>query len=316
MATTEDLTVHDLRLMQELAQQVFATRPEFVNNDATVGELAWVWGRGHAALGDTWRRRLWYHAGRLAGWGWLSLPRRLALSDGSVRNVGGAYLTWQVHPDRPELLDDILDWCDAETSGVDRRTTVRAANEDALDRLSAHGYFVDSMSAAADDGHWTQFNTRDLTDLAMPGLPTGFRFRTADEVGPEAAVRAHRDAWHPSTLTVNGFAGVRPTWPYRGDLHILVEAPDGTLASSTIMWLDEGNRTAEFEPVGTHQGYRRRGLGKAMLLHGMHRAREAGATRMLVACLGATTHKAARGLYYGVGFRELSREVPHMKPAV
>jgi len=40
---------------------------------------------------------------------------------------------------------------------------------------------------------------------------------------------------------------------YRGDLHVLVEAPDGTMASATIMWLDEANKTAEFEPVGTHR---------------------------------------------------------------
>ncbi len=35
------------------------------------------------------------------------------------------------------------------------------------------------------------------------------------------------------------------------------EAPDKTMASSTIMWLDEANGTAEFEPVGTHPNYRR-----------------------------------------------------------
>ena len=107
--------------------------------------------------------------------------------------------------------------------------------------------------------------------------------------------------------------GVRQTAAYRGDLHILVEAPDGTMASSTIMWLDEANRTAEFEPVGTHPDYRRLGLGRAMLLHGMHLARAAGATHMTVACLGAPGHPKARGLYYSVGFRELSRDAPLIK---
>ena len=38
--------------------------------------------------------------------------------------------------------------------------------------------------------------------------------------------------------------GVSQTTAYRGDLHILVEAPDATMASSTIMWLDEANKTA------------------------------------------------------------------------
>ncbi|WP_246112059.1 GNAT family N-acetyltransferase [Streptomyces hawaiiensis] len=100
---------------------------------------------------------------------------------------------------------------------------------------------------------------------------------------------------------------------YRGDLHILVEAPDGTMASSTIMWLDEANRTAEFEPVGTHPDYRRRELARAMLLHLMRQARAAGATHATVACLGAPGHPQARELYRGVGFRELSRDVPLIK---
>ncbi|MFF4866886.1 GNAT family N-acetyltransferase [Streptomyces sp. NPDC001231] len=154
---------------------------------------------------------------------------------------------------------------------------------------------------------------RDLDDVEQPVLPDGFRFRTADEAGPQAAVQAHVDAWAPSPYTAEGYEGVRRTPPYRGDLHVLVEAPDGTMAASTIMWLDEANRTAEFEPVGTHPDYWRLGLGRAMLLHGMHLAREAGAHHMTVACLGAPGHPQARGLYYSVGFREFTRDVPLIK---
>jgi ribosomal protein S18 acetylase RimI-like enzyme len=88
------------------------------------------------------------------------------------------------------------------------------------------------------------------------------------------------------------------------------------MAASTIMWLDEANKTAQFEPVGTHPGYRRLRLGTAMLLHGMHLARAAGATHMTVACLGAPGHPQARGLYYGVGFRKFTRDAPLIKPAL
>lgn len=144
-------------------------------------------------------------------------------------------------------------------------------------------------------------------------MPDGFRFRTADEAGPRAAVQAHVDAWAPSTYTAEGYEGVRQTPPYRSDLHVLVEAPDGTMAASTIMWLDAANGTAQFEPVGTHPRYRRRGLGRAMLLHGMHLARQAGARHMTVACLGAPGHPGARGLYYRVGFRKFTRDAPLLK---
>jgi ribosomal protein S18 acetylase RimI-like enzyme len=87
------------------------------------------------------------------------------------------------------------------------------------------------------------------------------------------------------------------------------------MTASAILWLDEVNKTVEFEPVGTHPEHRRRGLGRALMLHGMHRARAAGARHATVACLGAPGHPRARGLYFGVGFRELSRDTPMIKTA-
>jgi GNAT superfamily N-acetyltransferase len=187
-----------------------------------------------------------------------------------------------------------------------------AADEFALKRWAAHGYETDPASLG-DAGSWTQLNERDLTEVEQPVLPAGFQFRTADEAGPAAAVRAHVDAWAPSAYTDQSYEAVRQTAAYRGDLHVLVEAPDGTMASSAIMWLDQANKTVEFEPVGTHPDYRRLGLARAMMLHGMHLARAAGATHATVVCLGAPGHPKARGLYYGLGFREFSRDAPLIK---
>jgi GNAT superfamily N-acetyltransferase len=242
------------------------------------------------------------------------LPHQSRRSDGSVREVTGAYLGYQVHPGQAELVDDVIDWFDGVAAGLERTVLPRLADGFALRRWAAHGYETDPASLG-DTGSWTELTERDLTDLAQAVLPDGFRFRNADEAGPQAAVRAHVDAWAPSTYTAEGYAGVRRTATYRGDLHVLVQAPDGTMAASTIMWLDEANKTAEFEPVGTHPDYRRLGLGKAMLLHGMHLAREAGARHMTVGCLGAPGHPRARGLYYGVGFRPFTRDAPLIKPA-
>jgi ribosomal protein S18 acetylase RimI-like enzyme len=188
------------------------------------------------------------------------------------------------------------------------------AEELALKRWAAHGYETDQRELG-DSGEWTQLNARDLSDVEQPVLPAGFRFRTAEETGPEAAVRAHQDAWARSTYTAQSYEGVRQTAAYRGDLHVLVEAPDGTMAASTIMWFDPANETVEFEPVGTHPAYRRLGLARAMMLHGMRAARSAGAAHATVVCKGAPGHPAARGLYYGLGFREVSRDAPLVKAA-
>ncbi|WP_367428641.1 GNAT family N-acetyltransferase [Streptomyces celluloflavus] len=312
MANFELVTAADVQLMQGLAQRVTAVRPDLVNSDASFGELAWNWGKGHAGEGASWRRRLWFSGGELVAWGWVFLPRRVRRSDGSVRDVTGAYLAYQVHPGHAGLVDEVIEWYDGAAAGVERAVVPSGVDEFALKRWAAHGYETDPASLGS-AGSWTQLNERDLIDVEQPVLPEGFRFRTADEAGPQAAVQAHLDAWAPSTYTAESYQGVRRTAPYRGDLHILVEAPDGTMASSTIMWLDEANRTAEFEPVGTHPDYRRRGLARAMLLHGMHLARAAGAAQMTVACLGAPGHPQARGLYYGVGFRKFTQDAPLIK---
>jgi GNAT superfamily N-acetyltransferase len=309
-----DLGPVELRLMQELAQQVMAVAPELVNGDATVGELAWVWGKDVDALHPYWRHRFWFADGRLAGWGWAHLPHRIPRGDGTFREVTTANLLWQTHPDRPELLDPILDWYDEVAGDVDRLLTLQVADAPALSRAAAHGYVFDARTGG-DDGSWIQFNVRELVDVPDPVLPEGFRFRTAAELSVADVVGAHRAAWPGSPLTEAAFERVRRTWPYRDDLHVLVEAPDGSLAATAIAWLDEVTRTAEFEPVGTHVDFRRRGLGTALQLYGMHRAAAAGADRMLVACVGAPAHPAARNMYLGVGFREFTRDVPQIKAA-
>ncbi|WP_372662177.1 GNAT family N-acetyltransferase [Amycolatopsis kentuckyensis] len=312
MGNAELLTAADVELMQELAQRVTAVRPELVNSDASYGELAWNWGRGHAVDGATWPRRLWFADGELVAWGWAQLPRRVRRDDGSVKDVEGAYLAYQVHPAHAELVDEVITWFDATAGDVERTVLPGAADAFGLARWAAHGYRTDP-AALGDTGSWSQLNERDLVEIEEPVLPKGFRFRTAAEAGPAAAVRAHVAAWTPTSYDEQAYDGVRRAPAYRGDLHVLVEAPDGTMAASAILWLDEPNKTAEFEPVGTHPGHRRLGLGRAMLLHGLRRARDAGATHATVACLGAPGHPAARGLYYSVGFRELSRDVPLLK---
>jgi ribosomal protein S18 acetylase RimI-like enzyme len=301
------VTVDDLGLMQGLAQRIAATRPELVNSDATYGELAWVWGKGHITDGHCWRHRLWFDAGELVAWGWAAMPHGVRCSDGVVRQISEASMTVQVHPDHAALIDEVIDWYDEVADGLARTALPRAADAYGLARWAAHGYRPDP-AMEGDTGYWTELNARDLDDIEAPVLPDGFRFRTAEEVSPEAVVQAHIDAWAPSTYTAEGYHGVRQTPSYWPNLHMLVEAPDGTMASSTIMWLDPVNRSAEFEPVGTYPDYRRMGLARAMLLHAMHAARDAGARHMTVACLGAPGHRNARGLYRSVGFQAFSRD--------
>ncbi|MFE5093732.1 hypothetical protein ACFRCI_26110 [Streptomyces sp. NPDC056638] len=99
------MTAADVQLMQGLTQRVTATSPDLVNSDATFGEPAWNWGKGHVGDGASWPRRLCFSGGDLVAWSWAHLPHRVRRSDGSVKDVTGACPAYQVHPDHAGLVD-------------------------------------------------------------------------------------------------------------------------------------------------------------------------------------------------------------------
>jgi mycothiol synthase len=94
---------------------------------------------------------------------------------------------------------------------------------------------------------------------------------------------------------------------YRPELNLVAVAPDGTLAA--FAWchisVEQNKRTGRREGsvglLGTRRGHRRIGLGRAMLLAGMQRLREAG---MANATLGvdASSPTGATVLYESAGF--------------
>ncbi len=161
-----------------------------MNTDASFGELAWIWGKGRAADGVTWARRLWFSGGELVAWGWAYLPHQVRRSDGSVRDVTGAYLGYQVDPGHAALTDEVISWYGTVAAGLERTVAPGAADEAGLARWAAHGYQADPASLG-DTGSWSQLNERDLAGVEQPVLPDGYRFLTADE---DRRVRAGRDA--------------------------------------------------------------------------------------------------------------------------
>ncbi|MER6072986.1 hypothetical protein ABT187_29900 [Streptomyces sp. NPDC001817] len=120
MMGSELPTAADVQLMQGLAQGVTAIRLDLVNCESTFGGPAWNWGKTHAAEGAGWRRRLWFSGADPVGWGWARLPHRVRRSDGSVKNVTGACLTYQVRPGHAGLVDEVIDWYDGTATGLER----------------------------------------------------------------------------------------------------------------------------------------------------------------------------------------------------
>lgn len=293
--------------MQGLVQDVWRLTPTTVNVDATVGELAWAFGAPQGADEAPRKHRLWYVGDRVIGWGVVFPPAQFRATAERME-MSRAGLVWQVHPDRPALLDDILDWFAVETPGAERQTAARAANVAAMACLEGRGYTHDVAAP------WNLMNIRDLRDIAEPALPAGYQLKTMRAVGDIAKrVAVHRAAWEPSGLTEEKYAAAMATWAYNADFDFVVEAPDGSLASSALGWYDGANHVGEFEPVGTHPDHRRLGLASAAMLFGMKRFRDAGATHAIVGCRGDAGYPIPKLVYESIGFRELSRDVPFVQ---
>jgi predicted N-acetyltransferase YhbS len=268
----------ELPLLLALAQELRASAPGSLSCD--FGQIAF-WS-ANLCHGEH-RVRLWYDRGRLEGWGWVTRETELE---------------WQVRPEQPELLDEILDW--AQPSEV----LVRADHADAIERLRAHGLTHDP------GGAWMRVNARTLEHIEQPAAPEGYHVRTVEEHDFGSRAAAHRSAFSPSRFRDDVYACVRAAWPYRQGLDCVVEAPDGTIAAYALAWLDEANGVGELEPVGTHAAHQRRGLGRAVNLFALQRLREEGATLALVACRGDEAYPIPGRLYESVGFREQYRMLP------
>lgn len=301
-----------IRAMQSLAQEVWRLRPELIASEGTLGELAWLWGGGLRRKAGAWKHRVWSKGATTLAYGWAFGPIETIISE-NERRTEPATLIWQTHPDTPELLDELLDWFETVVPDAVRKTTARRVDGDALDRLQRHGYVRDDP-----DAPWGMLNVRALDDIEEPSLPDGYRTLTMRDLRDDAnglarRVDVHRAAWEPSSLTVEAYEDAMAAWPYRDDLDFVLEADDGTLVASALGWYDEANAVGEFEPVGTHPDYRRRGLGRALLLFGMQRFRDAGATRAIVGCRGDPNYPIPKRLYRSVGFRELARELRYVR---
>jgi ribosomal protein S18 acetylase RimI-like enzyme len=275
----------DLRRMQRLVQEVWALRREKAAHH--IGDLAWQRFQ-HVGREPAWRTQLWEDGERVVAYGW-------ALEDD--------VLEFCVHPERADLLDDVLAWADA------RETEVLDSDVHAMEMLERHGF-----ARASDDAPFFAFMVRELSALPEAAVPDGFVLRTVDAADVEGRVTVHRSAFNPSRVTVESYGNVMSTWPYRAELDCIAVAPDGRIAAYCLAWLDEENRAGELEPVGTHADFRRRGLAAAVCSFALRRLREEGANLAVVYSRGDAAYPAPKLLYESLGFRAHARTITLRRP--
>ena len=236
-----------------------------------VGDVTWGL-RQHEGREDEWTFRVWKDGERTVAWSWLKGAK--------------GWLEFDIRRDRLDLLDEILDEPRAEIAVCfEDDAETRAA-------LERHRFVKPEWSI--------HLNACDITGPpAQAPIPDGFRLRTVEPSDLAERVAVHRDVWEPSRVTESSYANVMAGWPYRSSLDCVVEAPDGRFAAYVLAWPDDENRVGLFEPVGTREEFRRRGLGAAVCTFALQRLYEEGLRQAVVGCMTGE----ACGLYEAVGFR-------------
>lgn len=253
-------------------------------------------------------RRLWTDAtGRLIGYSRLRL-----LSATTTAQEG--FFNLKVHPEAryQGVEDQILSWVETTLRHVERspnlplylRIGLRESQTEQRAWLEQHGFSVVRCFYRM---------ARSLAEpIPSPQFPVGFTVRSLQPEDVPAWVEMFNqtfiDHWnhHPVAVERRQQWLTHPT--YDPELDQVAIAPDGTFAAFCFSLIEpEDNRwTGRQEgwigDLGTRRGFRRLGLGRAMLLTGMHQLKAKG---MDTALLGVDSENpsGALKLYESEGFR-------------
>jgi len=288
----------DLRAMQEVVARCWQTESPLVRFH--IGDLAWQY--SHQGREREWRIRIWEDGDDgPVGWAWLRPPEHAEV--------------FALPRRRGRLMPEMVRWLadEASTAGG-RRLLVGALDRDArtLGALEVEGFRpapepeLDVMLTGLDGR------------LPEPALERGFRARAV--TGPEdlpGVVGVHGAAFSvfaPSRVTEASYRNVMAAWPYRPELHWVVEAEDGRLVSSCLAWLDEQNAVGELEPVATDPAWWRRGFARAACAGALRALREHGASTAIVCAADVPGKPPASTLYRSLGFRPSAREITLVRP--
>lgn len=100
---------------------------------------------------------------------------------------------------------------------------------------------------------------------------------------------------------------------YRADLDLLVVDPSGVPAAYGLFWFDPVTSIGFVEPMGTHEGNRRKGLASHVLGTGIERLLACGATRIKINY--EVGNEPASALYLGMGFKPVTTTAMYVSPA-
>ncbi len=137
----------------------------------------------------------------------------------------------------------------------------------------------------------------------------GIAIRPIADADVEARVTCSRAAFPRSTMTPERYRRTFRCLTYRPELDVVAVDGTGAVAAFALGWYDPATGVVELEPVGVHPDRQRHGLGLAVCRSVIERARQLGATRVMIAT--NDSNRAAIGLYQRLGLTPATRIVAY-----
>jgi len=270
--------------------------------------------------------RLWENAdGQLAGMGRLWIPPVGKIIDG--------FLWFRVLPTARggDLDRQIVAWAEGRMREVSQergvqvklRSGSRAYQSDSPSKtLRDRIALLESCGFIADRYFFTMERSLSLP-IPESQLPDGFTIRQVRsnedaEAWVELFNQSFIDHWNHHDLTVESYEHWLTDPDYKPEVDLVAVAADGTFAAFCHCDISpednkrSGRNEGWISTLGTRRGFRRKGLGRAMLLAGMQRLKVAGVD---TARLGVDTENpsGAGQLYESVGFRKVYTQIMYVK---
>lgn len=144
-------------------------------------------------------------------------------------------------------------------------------------------------------------------DLPEVELPPGWTVRA---VRGENEANTRRAASHaafeskmPEAMHLQRYLDFMRSPVYEPERDLVAVDSEGRVGSFMVWWGD-GSGIAQIEPFGTHPDFHRRGIGRALLYHGLGEMKRAG-MRLVRVC--TDDDRLATKFYEGIGFEDVDR---------
>lgn len=135
---------------------------------------------------------------------------------------------------------------------------------------------------------------------------SGYTIRGAEIDDADGVTAAHVSAL-ASSWTTEQYRSYMQTPPYDPSREVIAVSDSGEVAGFAVVWIDSTNHVGYFEPVGTHAGHQRHGVGSAVIAAGMDLMFDQGMTRATV--MHEADALTAAAFYKSCGFTPIGRVV-------